>query len=400
MSGGDYWGDTSLDRGPIQWHRLPAGLATPQSAAFASRSEWVREDAPSPVEDARTFAVEVDGKRRWRLDADIPVTARGAAEASYGKPAPNVVECLAVVHARLRAPSKPGDRRDVPQVSFADNMGNVPSVPGFNMGNVPSVPGFPNAFAAKLNSCTGRGWPEVYNHSEFGLCHDESALRSGRFERRSCGPGSHDGFRLDRREDRTPGPAGGRGQRLQDRRLPARARVHRPDFPGRRRCHRAMEQQRAPGHAEGSGPGAGGPDRRRLAPQPDVPGAAAHRRQAIRVCPAVAGRDSLAAPPPARRGPRQPLSGRSDVDPGRFGCCPGGSPGARRTGAGGAQKRGGRGGPAAAATYRRVDSKAFGGGGYQRFRSQPGAGGSEPHARDRPALCRGRRCGFVERRTA
>jgi len=142
MNGGDYWGDTSLDQGHIQSHRLPAGKGTPVSATFASRCEWVRKGAPSPIEDTRTFAVGVDGKRRWWLDADITLTAREeiviksakhsffalrvipelsplyggvlmnsegqtGAEATYGKPArwcgyhgktaPNVVEGLAIM---------------------------------------------------------------------------------------------------------------------------------------------------------------------------------------------------------------------------------------------------------------------------------------------------------------
>ena len=76
LNGGDYWGDTSLDQGHIRSHRLEPGKATPQSATFASRCEWVRKDAPSPIEDTRTFAVQVDGKRRWWLDTDITLTAR------------------------------------------------------------------------------------------------------------------------------------------------------------------------------------------------------------------------------------------------------------------------------------------------------------------------------------
>lgn len=143
LNGGDYWGDTSLDEGRIRSNRLEAGkTATPQSAMFTDRCEWVRKDAPSPIEDTRTFAVQVDGKRRWWLDADITVTAREeivikqakhsffalraipelsplyggvlmnseghtGAEATYGKPArwcgfhgktaPNVVEGLAIM---------------------------------------------------------------------------------------------------------------------------------------------------------------------------------------------------------------------------------------------------------------------------------------------------------------
>jgi hypothetical protein len=76
MNGGDYWGETDLAQGQIRSRRLEAGKATPQSATFASRCEWVRKDAPSPLEDTRKFTVQVDGKRRWWLDADITLTAR------------------------------------------------------------------------------------------------------------------------------------------------------------------------------------------------------------------------------------------------------------------------------------------------------------------------------------
>ncbi|HUS08485.1 MAG TPA: PmoA family protein [Bryobacteraceae bacterium] len=142
LNGGDFWGDTSLDSGQVRSGGLKAGKATPQSAVFSDRCEWVRKDAPSPLEDTRTFTVEVDGKRRWWLDADIILTAREeivikqakhsffalrvipelsplyggvlansagdvGAEATYGKPAhwcgyhgktaPNVVEGLAIM---------------------------------------------------------------------------------------------------------------------------------------------------------------------------------------------------------------------------------------------------------------------------------------------------------------
>ena len=39
-------------------------------------TEWIRKDAPSPLEDKRTFTVTYADQRLWWLDADITVTAR------------------------------------------------------------------------------------------------------------------------------------------------------------------------------------------------------------------------------------------------------------------------------------------------------------------------------------
>lgn len=76
MNGGDYWGDTSLDRGQIRSTQLQLGKVTPQSAIFTDRTEWIRKDAPSPLEDSRTFTVTVQDERLWWLDCDLNITAR------------------------------------------------------------------------------------------------------------------------------------------------------------------------------------------------------------------------------------------------------------------------------------------------------------------------------------
>jgi hypothetical protein len=75
MNGGDYWGDTSFDQGQIRSTQLEAGAATPRSAVFTDSCKWVRKDAPSPIEDKRTFTVQVADDRLWWLDADLTLTA-------------------------------------------------------------------------------------------------------------------------------------------------------------------------------------------------------------------------------------------------------------------------------------------------------------------------------------
>jgi hypothetical protein len=76
MNGGDYWGDTSLDRGQIRSTQLQLGKVTPQSGVFTDRTEWVRPNAPSPIEDSRTFTITVGDNKLWWMDADIVLTAR------------------------------------------------------------------------------------------------------------------------------------------------------------------------------------------------------------------------------------------------------------------------------------------------------------------------------------
>jgi hypothetical protein len=76
LNEGDYWGDTPLDKGQIRTTALQLGKAGPQSAAFTNACEWVRPDAPSPLEDKRTFTIQYVDPKLWWLDADITVTAR------------------------------------------------------------------------------------------------------------------------------------------------------------------------------------------------------------------------------------------------------------------------------------------------------------------------------------
>lgn len=76
LNGGDYWGDTKLDSGQIRSTGLTLGKTAPLSGAFTDRTEWIRKDHPSPLEDSRTFTITMADKNLWWLDADIVVTAR------------------------------------------------------------------------------------------------------------------------------------------------------------------------------------------------------------------------------------------------------------------------------------------------------------------------------------
>jgi hypothetical protein len=73
LNGGDYWGDSPLARGQIR----SAGVDTPRPGTIRDRCEWVRPDAPSPMEDERRFTAAVaEPGRLWTLDAEIVLRAR------------------------------------------------------------------------------------------------------------------------------------------------------------------------------------------------------------------------------------------------------------------------------------------------------------------------------------
>ena len=76
LNGGDYWSDGSLDRGQVKSVDLKLGLTTKQSAVILDRCDWVRKDAPSPLQDERKFTVTVVNDRLWTIDADLKITAR------------------------------------------------------------------------------------------------------------------------------------------------------------------------------------------------------------------------------------------------------------------------------------------------------------------------------------
>src|SRR5262249_23699022 len=76
LNGGDYWGDTALDKGQIRSTHLQLGKTTPESAFFTDSCEWVRKDGPVPIEDKRAFTIHAAGDRLWWMDAELIVTAR------------------------------------------------------------------------------------------------------------------------------------------------------------------------------------------------------------------------------------------------------------------------------------------------------------------------------------
>jgi hypothetical protein len=76
MNDGDYWGDTALDKGQIRSTHLQLGKVTPESAVFTTECEWIRKDAPSPLEDKRTFTIYAADNRLWWMDTDLILTAR------------------------------------------------------------------------------------------------------------------------------------------------------------------------------------------------------------------------------------------------------------------------------------------------------------------------------------
>jgi hypothetical protein len=76
LNGGDFWGDTGVETGRIRSTELKLGAVTPNSGVVTDRTEWLRKDAPSPLEDSRIFTFHADGGKLWWMDADITVTAR------------------------------------------------------------------------------------------------------------------------------------------------------------------------------------------------------------------------------------------------------------------------------------------------------------------------------------
>lgn len=76
LNGGDYWGDTALSRGQVRSAGPQLGKSAPRSGRFTDRTEWVRDAAPSPVEDSRNFTLTVGSNKLWWLDADIVLSAR------------------------------------------------------------------------------------------------------------------------------------------------------------------------------------------------------------------------------------------------------------------------------------------------------------------------------------
>jgi hypothetical protein len=78
LNEGDYWGDAPLDEGQIRTLALEVetSKAAQRTVAITNRCEWVRKNAPSPLEDERRFTIRVQGERLWLIDAELKITAR------------------------------------------------------------------------------------------------------------------------------------------------------------------------------------------------------------------------------------------------------------------------------------------------------------------------------------
>ncbi len=75
LNGGDYWADNELSRGHILSQSPTLGKTTKTSAHFTDACLWLREDAPSPLKDTRSFTISVPSERYWLLDIAFELTA-------------------------------------------------------------------------------------------------------------------------------------------------------------------------------------------------------------------------------------------------------------------------------------------------------------------------------------
>ena len=78
LNGGDYWSDGSLERGRIHSieMKLDDDASTENSVVFHQRCEWMRDGAPSPFRDERSFTVRVPNERLRIIDCQFTVTAQ------------------------------------------------------------------------------------------------------------------------------------------------------------------------------------------------------------------------------------------------------------------------------------------------------------------------------------
>ena len=76
LNGGDYWGDSSLDKGQIRSVELKLGEITANSAVILDRCTWVCKDAPSPLHDERKFTISVPNERMWFVDCQFNLAAQ------------------------------------------------------------------------------------------------------------------------------------------------------------------------------------------------------------------------------------------------------------------------------------------------------------------------------------
>ncbi|MEX2306818.1 MAG: DUF6807 family protein [Pirellulales bacterium] len=76
LNGGDYWSDGPLEQGRILSAGPVVGSVNNSCAVISDRCEWLRNDAPSPLEDRRRIVVCVSSERVRLIDVEIDLTAR------------------------------------------------------------------------------------------------------------------------------------------------------------------------------------------------------------------------------------------------------------------------------------------------------------------------------------
>ncbi|MHC4704134.1 MAG: DUF6807 family protein [Planctomycetota bacterium] len=85
MNGGDYWGDSSLERGQIRSVGLALGEVTKSSAEILDECQWVSKDSGSPMRDERKFVVTSVSDRLWCIDCDFRLSAAEDVEVKRAK---------------------------------------------------------------------------------------------------------------------------------------------------------------------------------------------------------------------------------------------------------------------------------------------------------------------------
>lgn len=76
LEGGDYWGDTPLNVGQIRSADLQLLESGKDGVVrFTDYCKWIRDEAESPLEDRRTFKVNLPDKNIRLLDCQLTITA-------------------------------------------------------------------------------------------------------------------------------------------------------------------------------------------------------------------------------------------------------------------------------------------------------------------------------------
>lgn len=75
LNGGDYWSDGPLDQGQIRSNGLTVDKATSEAVVIHDSCRWIRNGAPSPLEDRRRFAFSIPSEHIRLLDVELEITA-------------------------------------------------------------------------------------------------------------------------------------------------------------------------------------------------------------------------------------------------------------------------------------------------------------------------------------